>query len=181
MVKIMIMKIFSIQVLFLLIIFSLTCLPVAAISGDNQSRGEPLVLVRTDATEYIAGERINISITVRNENNWNVEPVLQYEIVYDNLNLPVVKGVVARDIQPNYNYSLFKTLPDYAPPGKYQMVISMVSNNGKVLGSASSDLVIEANYAGMGGAVALFVLYGSSVLILFYFIIYCLHFEQGDI
>ncbi len=168
-------------VLILLIIVSFTNMPAVAISSEDQSRIEPMVLINTDDSRYIAGEKINISIIVKNQNEWPADPILQYQVVYDPLNMPIVKGVVARDIQSNYTYNSYKTLPDYAPPGRYRIVVSLVSIEGKVLGSASSELVIEANYVGIAGAVALFILYFSSVLMLFWFIFYCRRFEQGKL
>ncbi len=169
-----------ILVLIFIAIVSITYMPVVAISSDNQSRDVPLVFVRTDDIKYIAGQKINISIIVKDLKELPSEPILQYQVVYDPLNMPVVKGVVARDIQPNYTYNSFKTLPDYAPPGRYHIVVSLVSNEGEVLAYSSSEFVIEANYAGIEGAVALFILYVSSVLMFFYFIFYCRRYEEGN-
>ncbi len=169
-----------IYVLIFLINFSIICMPGAAISSDDQSQDVPTVLIRTDNSKYIAGEKINISITVKDMNELPVEPILQYRVVYVSLNMTVVKGVVARDIQPNYTYNSFKTLPDYAPPGRYNIVASLVSNEGNVLGSASSELVIEPNYAGIAGSFAIFLLYASSVIMLCWLLFYCRRYEQGD-
>ena len=155
-------------------------MPGAAISSDHQSQDVPMVLIRTDNSKYVAGEKINISIKVKSLNELPVEPILQYRIVYVSLNMPVVKGVVARDIQPNYTYNSFKTLPDYAPPGRYTIVASMVSKEGDELGSASSELIIEPNYAGIAGSLVVFLLYASSVIMLFWMLFYCRRYEQGD-
>lgn len=155
-------------------------MPGAAISSEDQSQDVPMVLIRTDNNKYVAGEKINISITVNSLKDLPVEPILQYQVVYSSLNMTVVKGVVARDIQPNYTYNSVKVLPDFAPPGRYNIVALLVSKEGNVLGSASSELVIEANYAGIAGSFAVFLLYGSSVIILSWFLFYCQRYEQGD-
>ncbi len=168
-------------VLMLLTIVSFTNMPAVAISSDDRSQIEPMVLISTDSSKYISGEKINISIIVKDQNEWPAEPILQYQIVYVPLNMQIVKGVVARDIQPNYTYNSYKTLPDYAPPGKYRILVSLVSIEGNVLESASSELVIKANYVGIAGAFALFTLYFLSVLMLFWFIFYCRRFEQGKL
>lgn len=167
------MKFFSLtSVLILLIVVSFVYTSAGKALGDDKSHEELVVLTGKEDGKYFAGEDINISIIVKSNNEWQVDlPTLRYQVIYDSLNMPVVKGVVAREIQPYYTYHSSRRLPDYAPPGRYRLVIDLISTEGVVLGSASSELTIEANYAGIAKAIGIFVLYSSAVLILFWLIL----------
>jgi hypothetical protein len=161
--------------LILLIIIPLVYTP-AALSSDKP-QDDLMVLIGTDNYEQLAGENINISITVKNQNKLPVEiSTLRYRVLYSSLNMPLVKGDMMweRKLQPDETYSSSKafSLPDYAPPGKYRIIADMISNDGNVSGSASSEITVKANYVGIAIAAGVFLLYALAVISLFSVIFY---------
>lgn len=167
------------KVLILLAVVSFAYMQAGIALSDDKAHEGLAVLTGKEDGKYFAGEDINISIIVKSKSLPAELTTLRYQVIYDSLNVPVVKGVVAREIQPNYTYNSSRRLPDYAPPGRYRMVIDLISTEGEVLGSASSELTIEANYAGIAKAVGIFVLYSSAVLILFWLTFYYGSSEAG--
>lgn len=159
----------------LLIIISLVYAPVALSSDKPQD--ELMVLIGMDNYEYLAGEDINISITVKNQNKLPVEiSTLQYRVLYSSLNMPLMKGDMMweRKLQPDETYSSSKafSLPDYAPPGKYRIIAQIISSDGNVSGSAGSEITVKANYGGIAVAAGVFLLYALAVISLFSIIFY---------
>lgn len=165
-----------IHVLILLMIIPLVYTPAALSSEIHQE--DVMVLMGTDNYEHLAGENINISITVKNQNKLPVEiSTLRYRVLYSSLNMPLVKGDMMweRKLQPDQTYSSSKafSLPDYAPPGKYRIIADLISNDGNVSGSAGSEMTVKANYGGIAVAAGVFFIYAIAVMALFAIIHYC--------
>ncbi len=163
------------RVLILLIIIPLV--HASTLSTDKPQDGL-MVLIGMDNYEHLAGEDINISITVKNQDKLPVEiSTLRYRVLYSSLNMPLVKGDMMweRKLQPDETYSSSKafSLPDYAPPGKYHIIADMISNDGNISGSAGSEITVKANYGGLAAASGVFLLYAIAVMALFAIIHYC--------
>lgn len=154
--------------------------------SNDQNGTNIIIILDTDDSRYIAGESINFSITVKNQNEWPIDiSILEYNIIYTTLNMPVLKGnmIWERTILPDEIYSSSKPflLPDYAPPGEYRINAQLISVAGESLESGSLDIIVKTNYAGMFKAITIFFVYVFLVLSLFRFIYYNSYSEGGKV
>lgn len=166
----------AITILALLLLFSYVYMTGTALSEDRSREGL-MILIWTDSGKYLAGEDINFSIAVKNQNELPVDiSTLQYQVVYTSLNVPVLKGDLAwqRKIKSGDTYYSSKAffLPDYVPPGRYRITANLISDRGTTLGSADLEVTIEANYLGIARGVSIFLLYVLAVTALFAIIFY---------
>ena len=146
-----------IMVLILLVAASYSSIANVAGLSSSQSNGDIVVSVLVEEEEYRGGEEVNISIIVENPSEGSVDlDELQFQVLYAPLNFSVLKGEIAfqKTVHPGGVYSLSKifSLPDYAPSGRYIIIGQLVGTEGNTFGSASDEIVVEANYSGIGKA-----------------------------
>lgn len=166
------MRPYTLRVLIFFIIVLLAYIPAEAEVIDYQSRDGLLISIWTNDNTYLAGEGINISITVKNQDKLPVEiSTLEYQVLYGAFNVSVMKGELAwqRKLKPGDAYSSSKEffLPDYAPPGKYLIAAHLISGDEKEFGTAILEITLKANYWGIAKAVSIFLLYTLAVVLLF--------------
>lgn len=166
------MRPYTLRVLIFFTIVSLAYIPAGAAFIDNQSRDGLQISIWANDSTYPAGEGINISITVKNQDKLPVEiSTLQYQVLYDAFNVSVMKGEMAwqRKLKPGDTYSSTKEffLPDYVPPGKYLIAAHLISTDDKEFGSAILEITLKANYWGIAKAASIFLLYTLAVISLF--------------
>lgn len=164
--------------IFIFIIIA-SCSSIANVSGLNspQQNGDIVITVLVGKEEYRGGEEVNISINVKNpsEKSINLDK-LQFQVLYAPLDFSVLKGEMAfqKTVPSDGGYSLSKkiSLPDYAPSGRYIIIGQLVGIDGNTFGSASDEIIVEANYVGIGKAFGVFLLYVSVMFAFFTLLFY---------
>jgi hypothetical protein len=171
------------MVLILLVVVSYH--PIANVSGLNSPPSEDIIVsVLIEEERYRGGEDVNISIIMENSGEESVDlDELQFQVLYAPLNFSVLNGEIAfrKTVHSGGVYSLSKTfsLPDYAPSGRYIINGQLAGTDGKTFGPSGDEMIVEANYTGIGKALGILLLYTVVVLALFALIFYFRTSKEG--